>query len=53
MADKANTLTVKVDDAIHTGEVKDGEFVYFKKGDKITPVDEDAAESLRAKGLAE
>lgn len=41
-------MTVKVDDRIG-----DGEGGYLKKGAKFTPVNAEAAESLKAKGLAE
>ena len=41
-------MTVKQADAI-----SDGKGGYLKKGDKFTPVDDEAKESLKAKGLAE
>lgn len=46
MTSKAKEVTVKVG-----GRIGDGKGGYFEKGDKFTPVDDDAAESLKAKGL--
>lgn len=40
-------LTVLIDDAIH-----DGKGGFLKAGDPVTPADDDARESLIAKGLA-
>lgn len=42
------SLTVKVADAI-----SDGEGGFLAVGSKFTPADDEAAESLKAKGLAE
>lgn len=47
-AKQDGALTVKVADAIH-----DGEGGFYPVGHKFNPVDDEAGEGLKAKGLAE